>query len=202
MRDYIVVTRALDLVALERARMQQVSHGFKFPYESSIDTFVYVALQELATRISHAGTGALLADESGKAIMDRVARDENLHYLFYRDIVTAALEVNPSLVMPAIERQVRGFKMPGTGIDNFDKFALAIARAGIYSRSIHYKKIIKPVILNTWKIDKTEGLNPVAEESRVRTMTFIERLEKKAARQQARLEEQQALAADVESEVA
>ena len=77
---------------------------------------VYVCLQELATRISHRGTGKLLEDQAGYKVMARVATDENLHFLFYRDLVNAALEVDPSSTVMAIERQVRDFEMPGTGI--------------------------------------------------------------------------------------
>ena len=51
--------------------------------------------------------------------MKRVAADENLHYLFYRDLVTAAIELDPSAMMIAIERQIRTFQMPGTGIPGF-----------------------------------------------------------------------------------
>src|SRR5947209_13037562 len=94
MRDYVTVTRMLDPVALERGRMHQMSTGFEGDdLATAMDGFVYVALQELATRISHRNTGALLDDPDGKKVMDRVANDENLHYLFYKDIVRAAIEL-------------------------------------------------------------------------------------------------------------
>src|SRR5438552_2841366 len=54
MRDYVTVTRSLDPVELERGRMQQMSTGFDDEeMVTATDGFVYVALQELATRISH-----------------------------------------------------------------------------------------------------------------------------------------------------
>src|SRR4051794_21074833 len=84
-RDYMTVTHAVDLEALEHARMQQVCGGQVPEPISALDTLVYVALQELATRISHRNTGSLLDDEAGYKVMARVAADENLHYLFYRD---------------------------------------------------------------------------------------------------------------------
>ena len=82
--------------ARERARMHQVCGGQVPQPESAVDTLAYVALQELATRISHRNTGNLLDDEAGYKVMARVAADENLHYLFYRDLVSAALEIDPS----------------------------------------------------------------------------------------------------------
>ena len=92
----------------------------------------YVALQELATRIAHRNTGRLLGDSAGYDVMMRVAADENLHHLFYRDLTSAAIELDPSTAVPAIERQVVGFEMPGTGIPDFAAHAAAIAKAGIY----------------------------------------------------------------------
>ena len=97
------------------------------------DGFVYVALQELATRIAHRNTGKLLDDQAGYEVMERVAADENLHYLFYRDLVTAALELDPSgMVMRASSARCATFEMPGTGIPDFEAHATAIAKAGIY----------------------------------------------------------------------
>ena len=59
-RDYLTVTRAIDPVQLERARMAQVECGEVPEPATPHDGFVYVALQELATRISHHNTGKLL----------------------------------------------------------------------------------------------------------------------------------------------
>src|SRR5438105_6099903 len=135
-RDYVIVSGALDPVELERARMVQVTRG-QVPQPSTVaDGVVYVALQELATRIAHRNTGKLLDDPAGYAILSRVASDENLHYLLYRDLVSAALEVEPSATMCAIERQVRDFEMPGTGIPGFSRHAAAIAAAEIYDLTI------------------------------------------------------------------
>ena len=94
-RDYITVTHSVDLAALEAGRMQQVCGGAVPDPVSAADTLVYVALQELATRIAHRNTGTMLDDEAGYKVMARVAADENLHYLFYRDLVSAALEIDP-----------------------------------------------------------------------------------------------------------
>src|SRR5207249_4658917 len=111
--------RGIDPIALERGRMAQVSGGVAPHPSSSIEGLVYVTLQELATRIAHHNTGKLIEDKPGYEIMKRVAADENLHYLFYRDATTAALEVDPSAVVLGIEAAVRGFDMPGVGIPDF-----------------------------------------------------------------------------------
>ena len=98
-RDWLTVTRAYDPVALEQGRMAQVCGGVVPHPRTPISGLVYVTLQELATRISHHNTGKLLSDGFGYEVMKRVAADENLHYLFYRDLTTAALEIDPSAVV-------------------------------------------------------------------------------------------------------
>lgn len=175
-RDYLTVTRSVDPVALERARMHQVSTGVTPDPGSPADGLAYVALQELATRIAHRNTGKLLDDRLGYEVMARVASDENLHFLFYRDLVTAALEVDPSTTVIALERQVRDFEMPGTGIVDFAGHASAIAKAGIYDLQLHHEQILVPVVLRHWGVEALEGLTPEAEEARTKLVHFIERV--------------------------
>ena len=182
-RDYATVTRALDPVALERARMRQVAGGEVPQPESVLDGLAYVALQELATRVAHRNTGKLLDDPVGYEVMARVGADENLHYLLYRDLVTAALEIDTSATVQAIERQVRDFEMPGTGIPGFTRHAAAIARAGIYDLPTHHEQIVVPVVLRHWRVDRLEGLTPDGEAARTRLLELVERIGTMARRQ-------------------
>jgi acyl-[acyl-carrier-protein] desaturase len=188
-RDYLTVTRAIDPVQLERGRMAQVSGGISPEPEEAIDGLVYVALQELATRIAHRNTGKLLEDAAGYEVMARVAADENLHHLFYRDLVAAALEVDPSATVCAIDRQVRGFAMPGTGIPDFNRHAQAIAKAGVYDFSAHHDQILVPVVLRHWRLESIEGLSGEADEARARTLQHIRRVGIAALRLKSRREE-------------
>ena len=64
--------------------------------------------------------------------MVRIAADENLHMVFYRDILAAAIELQPSAAVRAIVDEVLAFEMPGAGIPGFMRKAAAIAKAGIY----------------------------------------------------------------------
>jgi acyl-[acyl-carrier-protein] desaturase len=181
-RDYLTVTRAIDPVALERARMAQVGCGQVPEPGSPHDGLVYVTLQELATRIAHHNTGKLVDDPVGYEIMKRVAADENRHHLFYRDLTSAALSVDPSGMVIAIERQVREFEMPGTGIVDFDAHARAIARAGIYDFQAHHAQILVPVVLRHWGLESLTGLSDEAERARDALLKRIDRIGKAAQR--------------------
>jgi acyl-[acyl-carrier-protein] desaturase len=186
-RDYLAVTRSIDMRVLERARMRQVSMGQVPNPDSIADGIVYVALQELATRISHRNTGKLLNDPEGAAIMTRVAADENLHHLFYRDLVSAALEVDASGMIAAIERQVRTFEMPGAGIEDFKAHARVIADAGVYDFASHHDQILVPVLFKHWQVEKLQNLKAAAEQARERLVKHVEKVGNVAKRMQARL---------------
>ena len=202
-RDYLLVTRAIDPWALEDGRMGQMSGGEVPQPASAADGLVYVALQELATRIAHRNTGRLLAEsdhpaaQAGYELLSRVAADENFHYLFYRDLTSAAIEIDPSAVVCAIERQIREFEMPGTGIANFNRHAKAIAQAGIYNLEQHHGQILLPVVMRWWKLESIEGLSPEAELARERTIRAIERTGELARRLAARADRLRATPADL-----
>jgi acyl-[acyl-carrier-protein] desaturase len=186
-RDYLTVTRAIDPVELEEGRMAQMCGGKVPEPPSAIDGLVYVTLQELATRISHRNTGALLEDKAGYDIMRRVAIDENHHFLFYRDAAKAALEINPSAAVEAMERQVIGFAMPGEGIPDFTAHARVIAAAGIYNLAVHHDQILEPIVVKFWDLPNLTGLTPEARKSQDKVMAYIE----KSARVAARLKERE-----------
>jgi acyl-[acyl-carrier-protein] desaturase len=176
LRDYLTVTRLLDPIELERARMLQVSGGQVPQPGGPLDGLAYVALQELATRVAHRNTGQHLTDPVGIAVMNRVAADENLHFLFYRDLVSAALELDPSATVCAIERQVHDFEMPGTGIVDFGAHAAAIARSGIYDLLVHHDSVLVPTVLRQWRVTELVGLTDEAEQARDRLLQRIERI--------------------------
>jgi acyl-[acyl-carrier-protein] desaturase len=175
-------TRALDPVTLERGRMAHVSLGQTTEKPDPMRAIVYLTLQELATRISHRNTGKMIGDPVGYAVMARVAADENLHHLFYRDLASEALEIDPSTMVEAVADEVRDFAMPGTGIPDFELHAKAIARVGIYDLAIHYEQILVPVVLRHWRVDQLTDLTPRAEEARERLMSRLARFERIARR--------------------
>jgi len=195
-RDYLSVTRAIDPVALEVGRMAQMGGGKVPEPPTAADGLVYVALQELATRISHRNTGQLMQehDRVGYDIMRRVAIDENHHFLFYRDMATALLGLDPNGVVQAMERQIIGFAMPGEGIPGFAEHSKAIAGAGIYDLVAHYEQILEPVVLRHWALADLEGLSAEADASRERTLAYIAKSARVARRIKERREAKAAAA--------
>lgn len=186
MRDYITVSGLLDPVELERGRMIQVSTAVVPEPPTAADGMCYVAIQELATRISHRNTGKYLNDPVGYNVMMRLSTDENHHHLFYRDLVSKLLEMDPSSAVTALSRQVIDFAMPGVGIPHFEHHAKNIAKSEIYDFVIHYERILVPLLQRHWMIENISGLNAAAEQARDSLMNHMARLGKIVSRQNER----------------
>jgi len=182
LRDYLVVTRNIDPIALERGRMNQLQTAYNHDDGGNVlRGLAYVAFQELATRISHRNTGRYSSDPVADKIMNRIASDENLHMVFYRDILAAAIVLEPSAAVCAIVDEVLAFQMPGAGIPGFIRKAAQIAKAGIYDIRVHRDEVLMP-ILRHWRIFELSNLDEKAEAARTRLAEHLEALEVAAKR--------------------
>ena len=181
LRDYLTVTRNIDPIMLERGRMYQLQQGYDHDAPDTLHGLAYVAFQELATRIAHRNTGRYSNDPVADKIMVRIAADENLHMVFYRDILAAAIKIEPSAAVVAIVDEVLDFQMPGAGIKGYLRKATQMAKAGIYDLRVHRDEILLP-ILRHWKIFELTGLDARAEQARVRLAEHLDELDAAAKR--------------------
>ncbi len=181
LRDYLTVTRNLDPTLLERGRMGMVTKGYDRESIDPLRGLAYVTFQELATRVAHRNTGRYSADPVADRIMLRIAADENLHALFYRDILAAAIAIRPSGAVRAITAEVLAFDMPGTAIPGYLRKATQLARAGIFDLRIHHDDVLWP-ILRHWRIFELEGLDAAAEQDRTRLAAYLRDLDASASR--------------------
>jgi acyl-[acyl-carrier-protein] desaturase len=154
----------------------RADHGTKM-----LHGLAYVAFQELATRVSHRNTGSLAGDPVCERMLARVAADENLHMLFYRNTLAAALELAPDETMRAITDVVTGFQMPGHTIDGFLRKSVAIAGAGIYDLRIHLDDVVTPV-LRKWRVFELGGLRDDGNRARDELADFLRTLDAAANR--------------------
>ena len=184
LRDYLVVTRAVDPVALEELRLEQVTRGFSpgqnqqgdMFAESLFDSVTYVTFQELATRVSHRNTGKACNEPTADQLLQRVSADENLHMIFYRDVTEAGLEIAPNQAMKSLHRVLRNFKMPGFTVPEFRRKAVIIAVGGVYDPRIHLEDVVKPV-LKKWRIFEREDFTGEAAAMRDDLALLVEEIE-------------------------
>jgi acyl-[acyl-carrier-protein] desaturase len=184
LRDYLVVTRAVDPVALEKLRLEQMTRGFSpgqnqqgdMFAESLFDSVMYVSFQELATRVSHRNTGKASQDPIAERLMARVSHDENLHMIFYRDVSAAGLDIAPNQAMKSVHRILRNFKMPGFTVPEFRRKAVIIAVGGVYDPRIHLDEVVMPV-LRKWRIFEREDFTGDAARMRDDLAVLVKELE-------------------------
>jgi acyl-[acyl-carrier-protein] desaturase len=180
-RDYLLVTRGIDPQRLEQARMATMQAGFDSGDKPLLHASAYVCFQELATRISHRNTGRYSGDPVAERLLARIAMDENLHMIFYRNLIMAALEITPGPALRAITDEVISFAMPGSVIPGFARSAVQIAKAGIYDLRIHHDDVIMPLVRH-WRIFEAEGLDAEGEQARLDLAAALEALDARAAR--------------------
>jgi acyl-[acyl-carrier-protein] desaturase len=194
-RDYLLATRAVDPIALERARMTHMEVGFTNAYDGLIESVAYVSFQELATRVSHRNTGTASGDPICEQLLVKVANDENLHMIFYRNLLNAAFDVAPNTTMRAITKVAKSFQMPGHTIENFGRKSVQIAMAGIYDLRLHHDDVLIPVLRQVKAFDRQlsgdgeaarEELSAYLTELDTQAGRFVERREATRARQAAR----------------
>ncbi|MFI6171910.1 acyl-ACP desaturase [Nocardia sp. NPDC051052] len=177
-RDYLVVTRGVDPVALEEARMIHMTNGVASPdnWGGFMESVTYVTFQELATRVSHRNTGRICDDPVADRMLQRIAADENLHMIFYRNLCAAGLDLAPDQAMMAITKILTHFIMPGAGMPNFRRNGVLMAKHGIYDLRQHLEDVVAPV-LKQWNIFERNDFGPRGEQAREELGVFVEKLE-------------------------
>jgi acyl-[acyl-carrier-protein] desaturase len=182
LRDYLTVTRAVDPVELERLRMVHMSQGFQSSHDQDLlRSLAYVSFQELATRVSHRNTGRATNEPVADQLLARIAADENLHMIFYRNLLKAALDLDPDQTVQAINKVVQSFEMPGSTIPGFQRKAVSIAIEGIYDMRQHRDEVVMPV-LRFWGVFELEGLSEDGERARTELADFLDQLDAQASR--------------------
>ena len=173
MRDYLRGTRGVNPYELEDLRMAHMSQGYQTPYDNDmLHTVAYVSFQELATRISHRNTGKISDDPICENMLQRISMDENLHMIFYRNLLGKAIDLAPNDAMRAITDVVTNFDMPGAGMPGFGRKAVQIALAGIYDMQQHLDDVVAPV-LRAWNIFDREDLSGDGQAARDELATWL-----------------------------
>ena len=181
-RDYLLTTRAVDPIALERARMTHMSVGYISPYcQRAVNSVAYVTFQELATRISHRNTGGYSGEPLCDQLLAKIANDENLHMVFYRNLLAAAFDLAPDATMAAVLDVVKSFQMPGSTVENYTRKSVKIAMAGIYNLRIHRDEVLIPVLRHVRALERTD-LGPDGEQAREELAGVLDYLDVAASR--------------------
>ncbi|MGM7648262.1 acyl-ACP desaturase [Nocardia sp. JW2] len=165
LRNYLMLTRAVDPVALERARMAHMTAGFNRPPLHLIDVLATCAFEEAAAAIRHRNTAALGENPIVTAMAEKLAVDDELQAEFFAELVSAALDLVPDQGARAIADQVAAFRVPHVDLPGGGSSDEALAEAGIYDPAKEGELVFKP-LLQRWNIFTRTDLGEEGEKAR------------------------------------
>jgi acyl-[acyl-carrier-protein] desaturase len=168
--------------------MEHVTNGFTSTDEERamhnsefLMSVAYVTFQELATRVSHRNTGKVCDDPIADRLLQRIAADENLHMIFYRNMCEAALDLSPDQALDAVGAVVENFRMPGQGMPDFRRNGVLMAKHGIYDLRQHLEEVVMPN-LRKWRIFERNDFSAVGEARRDQLAAFLDDLQTKVVK--------------------
>lgn len=182
LETYLLLTRNANPDQLHKLRRTVVESGFETSFTTPIEAITYASFQELATLVFYTNVAKVAApyDETLAALLRRLAKDESLHYSFYRDVVKAHLELEPNYLM-YVARVLLGFFMPGNNIPGYDERMKVIAKEVGYGPSHYYSQVVMKLV-EYWGIADLRPTTVEAEKARLDILKYCDRLGRIARR--------------------
>jgi acyl-[acyl-carrier-protein] desaturase len=110
-------------------------------------------------------------------MLTRVATDENLHMLFYRNLFSACLDLTPDQSMDAVCAIIEGFGMPGRGMPNWRRNSVVMAVHGIYDLRQHREEVVLPCV-RKWRLFERTDVTARGEKRREQLAVYLDDLDK------------------------
>jgi acyl-[acyl-carrier-protein] desaturase len=164
-RNYLMVTRAVDPVELERLRMEHMTKGFRRPAMHLLDVLANCAFEESASAVRHRNIAALGENPLVTAIAERIALDDELQSVFFADLISAALDLVPDQTVRAIADRIAGFEVPTVTLSDGRDSDEVLAEAGVYDRAKEGELVFAP-LLRRWNIFTRTDFGPDGELAR------------------------------------
>ncbi|UGT38731.1 acyl-ACP desaturase [Nocardia yamanashiensis] len=164
-RNYLMVTRAVDPIELERMRMAHMTAGFRRPALHLLDVLAASAFEEAAAAVRHRNTAALDENPIVTMISERIAVDDELQAEFFGNLIAAALDLTPDQTVRAIADQVAAFHVPVVQLADGRTSDEVLAEAGIYDRAREGELVFAP-LLERWNIFTRTDFGEEGEKAR------------------------------------
>ncbi|MEU1428038.1 acyl-ACP desaturase [Nocardia sp. NPDC005746] len=164
-RNFLMVTRAVDPIALERMRMAAMTASFNRPGMHLLEVLAVAAFEEAAAAVRHRNTARLAGDVMVASIADRLAADDELQAVFFANLISAALDLAPDQTLRAIADRVADFQVPVIELSDGRSSDEVLAAAGIYDRAREPELVFGP-LLEQWKVFTRTDLGEDGEKAR------------------------------------
>lgn len=166
LETYLIITRNADPHELHRLRKMVVEGGFVPDFDTAMETMVYTAIQELATMVfyNNVAKAAGPHDQHLAKLLRRIAKDETLHFAFYRDAVKGYLGIDHNFVY-YVHKAMIGFAMPGVEMPSFKDRMDLIAKEANYGPVSYFNQVFD-YLIKFWAIDKLQPSRAEAENAK------------------------------------
>ncbi|MGG1660817.1 acyl-ACP desaturase [Brevibacillus sp. NRS-1366] len=163
LETYLIITRNADPHELHRLRKEVVEGGFAPDFDTAMETMVYTTIQELATMVfyNNVAKAATPYDKDLSRLLRRIAKDETLHFAFYRDAVKGYLGVDHNFVH-YIHKAMTSFAMPGVAMPSFKERMDMIAKEANYGPVSYFNQVFD-YLIQFWGIEKLQPSRAEAE---------------------------------------
>jgi acyl-[acyl-carrier-protein] desaturase len=150
LETYLLITRSVDPKRLHQLHKQTVENGWNPDYHTPFETMVYTSLQELATMVFYNNVAKVAGahDKDLASLLRRLAKDETLHYAFYRDVIKFHLQLEPNYCYH-LGHVIKNFQMPGTVMPDFEDRMAIIAKEANYGPLEYFDQVLD-VIVDYW----------------------------------------------------
>jgi acyl-[acyl-carrier-protein] desaturase len=135
LRNYLVVTREIDPAANEDVRVEHVMKGYRADRFSQIETLVFMAFFERSHAVFCRNLHAQLTEPVLASLMDRIAKDEERHEVFFANLVSYLLEQHRDETIEAIAARAGALDVIGADIDAYRDKVANMADAGIFDKA-------------------------------------------------------------------
>ncbi|GIM48080.1 putative acyl-[acyl-carrier protein] desaturase [Collibacillus ludicampi] len=178
LETYLLLTRNVNPNRLHELRKQVLEDGFEPDFHTPIEAMAYTTLQELATMVFYNNVAKIAGnhDRELATLLHRLAKDETLHYAFYRDVIRAHLELEPNYCYH-IANVIIHFKMPGAVMPDFENRMGIIAREANYGPLQYFDQVLD-VVVDYWGLRDLRPIAPEAEQARLQILEYHARLKR------------------------
>ncbi|OBK11528.1 acyl-ACP desaturase [Mycobacterium asiaticum] len=135
LRQYLVVTREVDPVENEEARVQYVMKGYRAETYSQVETLVYMTLSERSYGTFCRNLAARIEEPILAGLVDKIAKDEARHEEFFANLVTHLLDYARDETIAAIAARAADLEVPGADIEAYRDKLENVAAAGIFDEA-------------------------------------------------------------------
>ena len=129
----------------------------------------------------HRNTGRFTQDPVCEQLLSRIAQDENLHMVFYRNVLASALELAPDETMQAIWDVVSTSRCPETPLTASPGAPCRSPWPASTTCGSTATKLLAP-ILRSWGVWDRAGLSGSGEQAREQLGSYFDELDQQASR--------------------